>query len=64
MKEISSESYRVINTSVIVLEAVAAGLRVMRKNVGEGIPYLLEDECDAFFVLDGDDAAMTKTITC
>lgn len=52
---------RVDNTPVSVLEAMAAGLCIVSTNVG-GIPYLLENECDALLVPAGDDVAMAKAI--
>lgn len=52
---------RVDNTPVSVLEAMGSGLCIVSTNVG-GIPYLLEDECDALLVPAGDDAAMAKAI--
>lgn len=52
---------RVDNTPVSVLEAMASGLCIVSTNVG-GIPYLLEDECDALLVPAGDDVAMAKAI--
>lgn len=52
---------RVDNMPVSVLEAMACGLCVVSTNVG-GIPYLLEDECDALLVPDGDHVAMATAV--
>lgn len=52
---------RVDNMPVTVLEAMACGLCVVSTNVG-GIPYLLEDECDALLVPDGDHLAMATAV--
>jgi len=52
---------RVDNTPVTVLEAMASGLCIVSTSVG-GIPYLLEDECDALLVPAGEDAVMAKAI--
>ncbi len=52
---------RVDNMPVTVLEAMACGLCVVSTNVG-GIPYLLENECDALLVPDGDHVAMATAV--
>jgi glycosyltransferase involved in cell wall biosynthesis len=52
---------RVDNMPVSVLEAMACGLCVVSTNVG-GIPYLLENECDALLVPDGDHVAMARAV--
>ncbi len=49
------------NTPVSVLEAMAAGARVVSTNVG-GIPYLLQDGVDALLVPSEDDTAMADAV--
>ncbi len=49
------------NTPVSILEAMASGLCIVSTNVG-GIPYLLENGCDALLVRADDDEAMTKAV--
>ena len=49
------------NTPVSVIEAMACGLCVVSTDVG-GVPYLVEDECDALLVPVGDAEAMAAAI--
>ena len=49
------------NTPVSVIEAMACGLCIVSTNVG-GIPYLLEDECDALLVPPNDSDAMANAV--
>lgn len=49
------------NTPVSVIEAMACGLCIVSTNVG-GIPYLLEDECDALLVPPNDPEAMADAV--
>lgn len=49
------------NTPVSVIEAMACGLCVVSTNAG-GVPYLLEDECDALLVPPNDPQAMADAI--
>ena len=49
------------NTPVTILEALACGLCIVSTNVG-GIPYLLEDECDALLVPPDNAEAMALAV--
>lgn len=49
------------NTPVSVIEAMACGLCIVSTNAG-GVPYLLENECDALLVPSNDPQAMADAI--